>query len=231
MEASGLVVALAQMAPPGVATGARLISDADKSLLLAEEQALVANAVAARQREFATGRALLRCLIGTSASILVGPTRAPSWPAGVVGSLAHDRSVAVAAVSRLSTITALGIDVEPIDQLPADMARVILRDDEEKIDAHLAFTLKEAAYKAWSGSGGGMLEHHDVRLDLPSPEASADSIGRRFTATVVAEGTALHGRWAVVDDWCVALVVVQAAAEPEPDPEPDPELRDGSRHQ
>ena len=207
MDVRGLVDALARMSPPGVLTGARLISALDGDLLGDAERSLVVNAVATRQREFATGRALLRDLIGTSESIMIGPSGAPVWPQGVTGSLAHDRSVAVAAVGRLSTIAAIGIDVEPIDELPADMARVILRHDEQDIDAHLAFTLKEAAYKAWSSLGGRMLEHHDVRLHLAGHEPD-DSVGRRFAATIVTDGRTLEGRWTSVDGWLIAIVVV-----------------------
>ena len=145
-----LAVVLAALAPPGIVTGARLITPDDLGGLRVEERAAVANAVPGRRHEFASGRTLLRELLGTSEAILVGPTRAPRLPAGVVGSLAHDRALVVAAVSHDPTVSALGIDIEPTDLLTSDMARVILRDDERDVDAHLAFTLKEAAYKAWS---------------------------------------------------------------------------------
>lgn len=192
---------LALLAPAGVLTGARVIDAADLDSLHDSERALVANAVAKRQHEFATGRVLLRELLRVPNEILIGPTRAPMLPPGVVGSLAHDRAVAVAAVSRDPGITAIGIDVEPVEPLPADMSRIILRDDEIGIDAHLAFTLKEAAYKAWSNAGGRMLDHHDVRLTVD---------GDRFTATVLPDGRCLDGRWATIDGHHLALVVADA---------------------
>ena len=55
-------------------------------------------------------------------------------------------------------IAALGIDVEPTGPLSAEMAAVILRPDEAGLDAHLAFTLKEAVYKAWSAVGGELID-------------------------------------------------------------------------
>ncbi|MDP2291509.1 MAG: 4'-phosphopantetheinyl transferase superfamily protein [Actinomycetota bacterium] len=194
-----LAAALAALAVPGVVTGARLIVAADLDELHDVERAKVANAVPRRQHEFASGRALLRELLGTNDTIPVGPSRAPHLPQGVVGSLAHDREVVVAAVTRDPAITALGIDVEPAEPLSSDMARVILRDDEAGLDAHLAFTLKEAAYKAWSTGGGRMLDHHEVRLRVD---------GDRFTATVLPDGSDLRGRFAMAADRYVALVMV-----------------------
>jgi len=191
--------ALAAMAPPGIVTGSRLITPADFESLHMSERAAVANAVPVRRHEFASGRALLRDLAGTIEAIPVGPTRAPLLPPGVVGSLAHDRLVAVAAVSRDPSVAALGIDVEPTEPLATEMARVILRDDERALDAHLAFTLKEAAYKAWSTGGGRMLDHHEVRVSVE---------GWSFTATVLPDGRELRGRFATVAGRHVALVIV-----------------------
>lgn len=194
-----LEVVLAALAPPGIVTGARLITPDDLGGLRVEERAAVANAVPLRQHEFASGRALLRELLGTAAAIPIGPTRAPLLPAGVVGSLAHDRMVVVAVVSRDPSVAALGIDVEPSEPLSGEMARVILRDDERDVDAHLAFTLKEAAYKAWSTGGGRMLDHHEVRVSVE---------GSSFTATVLPDGRELSGRFATVAGRHVALVIV-----------------------
>lgn len=199
LDPHDLAAALAALAAPGVVTGARLIVAVDLDGLHDVERAKVANAVLRRQHEFASGRALLRELLGTDDTIPVGPSRAPHLPHGVTGSLAHDREVVVAAVTRDPAITAIGIDVEPAEPLSSDMARVILRVDEAGLDAHLAFTLKEAAYKAWSTGGGRMLDHHDVRLHLK---------GDCFTATVLPDGRELRGRFATVADRHVALVLV-----------------------
>lgn len=196
-----LSAALAEMAGPGVVTGVRLITPEDMDTLLAEERDAVAKAVPRRQREFASGRALLHELLGTTDAVLVGPTRAPLLPPNVVGSLAHDRTVVVAAVSRDPEVAAVGIDIEPAEPLGGDVSRVILRDDEVGLDAHLAFTLKEAAYKAWSTSGGRLLDHHEVRLAIH---------GSRFSATVIPGGRRFHGRFATVAGRHVALVIVDS---------------------
>ena len=191
--------ALVALAPPGVRTGVRRIDPADVDRLAPIERVAVERAVDKRRREFATGRVLLRELLGSADGIAVAAGRAPVWPPGWCGSLAHDHEYTVAAVSDAPGVRALGIDVEPATPLAADLARLILRADEAGLDAHLAFSLKEAAYKAWSATGGRLLDHLDVRMTVD---------GGRFTAVVVDDGVHLDGRFAVAAGRIVALVVV-----------------------
>jgi 4'-phosphopantetheinyl transferase EntD len=186
------------MAPAGVAVGARRITAADIDGLFSDEARIVARAVPGRRNEFATGRALLRSLMDRHVPIAVGANRAPVFPAGVRGSLAHDRTFAVAAVTRDPSISSIGIDIEPTTALGPTVSSSILRRDERDLDAHLAFALKEATYKAWSGLGGRMLDFHEVRLDV------ADF---RFRAEVVADATRFHGTFATTEGRWVALVV------------------------
>lgn len=198
IDVAALAQALRGLAPPAVETGVRAIDASDIARLGAGERALVAGAVDTRRREFATGRRLLRELIGTSDPIMVGEGGRPMLPAGIVGSLAHDRDVAVAVVSRSLRIVAMGVDVEPDHALSTEVSRLILRPDEAVIDAHVAFTLKEAAYKAWSAMGGGMLDHHDVHLEIA---------GGRFVAHVVDADVDLDGSWTTVSGRHLAVVL------------------------
>jgi enterobactin synthetase component D len=198
VEISHLAAALSALAPAGIVTGARLITANDLASLSPAERSLVDRAVPSRQAEFATGRELLRGLLGSRAEILVGPTRAPLLPPGVVASLAHDSAVAVAAVGRNAGLISLGIDVEPVTDLTDDEAGLILRRDESHIDPCLAFSLKEATYKAWSTAGGRLLEHHDVQLHVETD---------RFEACVVEDGRVFRGGYSRVADRYLALVV------------------------
>lgn len=191
---------LRDLTVPTVLSGVRRIDASDISGLEMREREHVAGAVEKRQREFATGRRLLRELIGVAEPILVLPGGRPALPAGVVGSLAHDRDVAVAVVSRDQGIAALGIDVEPDVPLTPAVARIILRADEHSIDPHLAFTMKEATYKAWSAMGGPMLDHHDVRLELDD---------RRFRANIVGGDVEFEGTWATEAGRHLAFVAAE----------------------
>jgi 4'-phosphopantetheinyl transferase EntD len=193
--------ALRSIAPATIRTGCRRIHAADRAGLHDVERQHVRNAVPKRQNEFATGRALLRYLLDHDGPIVVAPSRAPSWPDGTRGSLAHDDELAVAAVTRDPRIVAIGIDIEPATPLSAAMAEVILRPEERGFDAHLAFTLKEAAYKAWSALGGRLLGHHEVLLSKR---------GKWFRAAVVDDGVHFGGAYATAGGRALALVIVAA---------------------
>jgi 4'-phosphopantetheinyl transferase EntD len=143
---------------------------------------------------------LLRQLVGTEAAITARADRAPVLPSGVVASLAHTASIAVAVVAAAGSFVALGVDLEVASALDDDIGRIVLRPDEAGIDVALAFTLKEAAYKAWSGLGGRLLEHHDVRLVLGPDD--------RFEVVEVASATVLGGRHANVAGHHLAVVAV-----------------------
>jgi 4'-phosphopantetheinyl transferase EntD len=193
--------ALRTLAPPWVRTGARAIDIADLDGLWPGERAAVAQAVGRRQAEFATGRALLRQLIGDDVEIRRGDDRRPHFPSGVIGTLAHDQEIAVAATTTSPSCRALGVDVEMATAISPDVASLILRPEERHLDPHLVFVLKEAVYKAWSSLGGGLLDHHEVTVAL-------DDSGRDFTATVDVGAAQFSGRYVAVDRRHLALVVV-----------------------
>ena len=94
--------------------------------------------------------------------------RRPIWPAGFVGSIAHDDALAVAVAARAGSVHTVGIDVERFDALTPRDAYVVLRDDEldfvgnEPSRATLLWSVKESAYKAWCT---GL----DIELDRVDP--------------------------------------------------------------
>ncbi|MEO6122860.1 MAG: 4'-phosphopantetheinyl transferase superfamily protein [Ilumatobacteraceae bacterium] len=183
------------MTPPTVLVDAAGIDSRFVALLRPGEVASLGRVADRRRNEFATGRALLRGLVGEQFEFLAIRGGPPLLPVGWVGSIAHDDAVAVVAVSSHPAIESIGIDIEPTTKLDPAMSEMILRPDELGIDAHLAFTLKEATYKAWSAAGGEFLEHHDVRLTvrdgvftaeiLPgvgmSPDHNIGTLARSFT--------------------------------------------------
>ena len=129
-------------------------------------------------------------MIGADVVIPMGTDRRPVLPEGVRATLAHDDTWAVAVATRDEAIRALGIDIEPDERLEAELVEIILRPDHRDLagialDARLAFTLKEAAYKAWSAAGGRVLDHHDVRLTASPTTFSAHD----GTGALVAGGT------------------------------------------
>jgi 4'-phosphopantetheinyl transferase EntD len=195
--------ALRQIAPSGVLTGARCVDDADVVGLFPVERDLVRAAVTSRQREFATGRALLRALLGERVAIPAMVSRAPQMPDGTCASLAHDADVAVAALSRGGFVRSLGVDIETKASVELDLAPEVLRPDDPVIDAALAFCVKEAVYKAWSGLAAAngtwrVLEFRDVRLDVDGDRFAGAVLDRACSGTaMVIDGrfVSVCGRW------------------------------------
>jgi 4'-phosphopantetheinyl transferase EntD len=203
---------LGVMAGGRVTVGARAIDPGDEDLLIGAERAVVVHAIPERRAEFATGRVLLRELLETCEAIAVRPDRTPALPAGFVGSLAHDRDYAIAAVCRDPAVRAIGVDIEPWAEMDAGTAEIIRR-PEEAMDPVSALVMKEASYKAWSGLGGPLLESHDIHLVVN--DTAGLGAGRAFHEfdAAVAERLVLHGRYADVMDRWIAIVVHPEAGE------------------
>ncbi len=190
--------ALRLLAPVGVVVGAAIIDPADEVRLLVGDGAPV-SAVARRRHEFASGRRLLRSLLGAEVAIPVREDRGPQLPGGWCGSLAHDDVFVVGAVASERLFQSIGVDLEPAVELEADVARIVVRDDEVGLDPTLVFALKEAAFKAWSSLGGRMLEHHEVLVRA--------SDGRSESIVLDGELT-IAGRYAMVGERWLALATV-----------------------
>jgi 4'-phosphopantetheinyl transferase EntD len=145
-----------------------------------EEAALVRSAVAERRREFTAGRncarATLRALGIAEVAIPVGAGRAPRFPGDVSGSITHAGAYCAAAAIHRGPVASIGIDAESIAPLPSALVAMILSARERAAFtdhavapydlAKLAFSAKEAFYKAWYPLTGVMLEFRDVAIAL-----------------------------------------------------------------
>jgi 4'-phosphopantetheinyl transferase EntD len=133
-----------------------------------------------RQLEAATTR-LLTALAGTLGEPMppggatpLGPRR---WPRGVKGSLAHDDAVIVAVASRARVFAAIGIDIEPKEELPADVVDLVAtsaereRNGDDLVTLRHVFCAKEAVFKALWPRDGRFLEFDDVEVDLRAGRA------------------------------------------------------------
>ncbi|MGB8861156.1 MAG: hypothetical protein WCC60_18005 [Ilumatobacteraceae bacterium] len=191
--------ALPSLSVAGVELGARLITDDDVPAMLGDEALSIRTARPARRREFASGRALLRQLLGTTEAFPCDPGRCPTPSSGSRCTLAHDTSIVVAAITQDPSIAALGIDVESASEADRELAEAVLRPDESTLDPCLAFVIKEAAYKAWSTVGGRVLSPHDVHVELVDAEFHAEVVDGRFV---------IPGRWVAAGDRWMALAVL-----------------------
>jgi 4'-phosphopantetheinyl transferase EntD len=142
--------------------------------------------------------------------VLRDPQGAPRWPDGVVGSITHCPGYRAAAVAPARTVALLGIDAEPDEPLPPDVAASVSGVAERAalhrwaLPDRLVFCAKEAVYKAWAPATGDWLDFSDVRI-APSPDGT-------LSATVTRGlGGVLTGRWLSRDG--LLLVVVTGCAD------------------
>jgi 4'-phosphopantetheinyl transferase EntD len=196
-------------------------------MLYPDEEAVVANAVDKRRREFATGRACARAALAglglPPVSIVPGPGGAPQWPSGVVGSITHCAGYRAAAVARESEFAAIGLDAEPHDELPRGVLEAVTSPGERARVATLAatmpevrwdrllFSAKESVYKAWFPLTGRWLGFEDACVDFCLEN-------RTFTARFLVDGpavngetlTAFAGRWLVANGLITTAIVIRA---------------------
>ena len=174
--------AIDALSPPGVLIGHRLISLGDEDALLPEEAAAFASSVAKVRRASGAARTVARQLLERlghpTCAVPKSASGAPIWPPDVVGSMAHDSRVAVAAVGRSRDIAALGIDVEPAEILPPDLLDIVATPQErsrlgdDPCGGRLLFVAKEAVYKAVYPLDQTFLDHHDVHVSLADRKAT-----------------------------------------------------------
>lgn len=175
----------------------------DRPLYSAEEKA-VANAVEARRREFAAGRACSRealADLGEPGGVLPrAEDGRPMWPEGVTGSIAHTRSHCVAVAARQAEVRAVGVDLEISETLeqplwrrictPREHAWVLEHTSSERLRGILVtllFSSKEAVYKCVYPEIRRFLDFDDVEIQL-------DPVTGRFSPRVRTKTAELPGR-------------------------------------
>ncbi|WP_246683217.1 4'-phosphopantetheinyl transferase superfamily protein [Mesorhizobium sp. B2-1-3A] len=177
--------ALAALAPYGVRTGCRLIREGDETHLLPEEARSIPARQPAMRRASGAARWIAHRLLADigfdDVALPRAPSGAPAWPDGIIGSLAHDDDMAVAAVATVATvgrILSLGIDVEPALPLPDDIFGIVVTaaDRTGAADPRLAgrilFAAKEAVYKAAYPLDREVLGYEDIAVDLDAGRAT-----------------------------------------------------------
>ena len=174
--------AIDQIAVPGILLDHRVIASGDEFALLPEEYSAFATSVTKVRRASGAARIVARELLYRLGHVQRAVTKsasgAPIWPRGLVGSLAHDAEIAVAAIAKRCEYLGLGIDVEPAESLEPDLLELIATATEramiqnDPLHGRLLFAVKEAVYKAVYPEDGLFLDHHDVEVSLEGRKAS-----------------------------------------------------------
>ena len=158
--------------------------------LLPDEEVFMASAAISRRAEFAAGRfcghqAVARLGLPDQ-PIIVGVKGEPIWPKGIVGSITHDRDIAVAVVAPAKAVSAIGIDLLALSHI-LDSSVASLIGSQNEIDGIndliaasgpylgigdvpvnpllLAFSAKESAIKAVSPLLDDYLDFRDIKLN------------------------------------------------------------------
>ncbi|WP_406069080.1 4'-phosphopantetheinyl transferase [Micromonospora sp. NBC_01638] len=192
----------ADLFPAGV-VAVEAFDDAEPAPLFPEEERLIAGAGSKRRTEFATARRCAReALAGLGcppAPVLPGEGGAPTWPAGVVGSITHCVGYRLVAVAPASTLWTLGVDAEPNEPLPPGLlgcvasapervaVTALLASDPSVRWDRLLFCAKEAVYKVW-------FPLTRQPLDFTGAVVTIDAAGRTFDARLTVPGPRLDGR-------------------------------------
>jgi len=163
---------------PSVLVGYRVISEGDELALLYEEMESFSSPAIERRRASGAARRVARDLMNSMGVAGLPIPRstfgAPIWPAGVVGSMAHDNRIAVAAVGLRRDMDSVGIDIERAVPLPPGMLELIATRREQcaiadnPLRAKLLFSIKEAVYKAAYPLDHEFLDFPDIEVDLAS---------------------------------------------------------------
>jgi 4'-phosphopantetheinyl transferase EntD len=205
---------------PSLVQSAEEYGDSLDAHLHEDERDLVANAVPARRREFATGRTCarraMRHLGHPAVAIGRGEMGNPLWPAGLVGSITHCEGYRAAAVAPAKSILTIGIDSELRLALPRGLLTSIataleVRQVMALTEAdpatpwdRLLFSAKEAIYKAWFGL------HRETR-GFKEVVVRIDSDGDNLLGWVKARGlqaptACIAGRW-MLTEWLILTAV------------------------
>jgi 4'-phosphopantetheinyl transferase EntD len=178
---------LSQALPRGAVGAVRRILPGDEDRLTRAETVSLGRAVPNRRRASGAARVLARALLGAilipPPDILRSPSGAPIWPDGIIGSLAHDESLATAVVGSAAVLDGIGVDIEPAERLEDELIASILSPVERRffsddpLGGKTAFCVKEAVFKAVNPRDCLFLEFGDVALD-PTLGIATTSYGR-----------------------------------------------------
>jgi enterobactin synthetase component D len=134
-------------------------------VLATEEAAYASHLGLPRRRTWVGGRVAMREALARSGlrapPVLADARGAPELPSGMVGSISHKESLAVALIATVAegTSARVGVDIEVDETRPYDIGSKVLTDDEaaeiaefewprRQSETRLRFSAKEAIYKA-----------------------------------------------------------------------------------
>jgi 4'-phosphopantetheinyl transferase EntD len=209
----GMAELFSSLFPAPVAAASVTLSDFCFPLF-PEEEFIVARAVPKRRVEFSAGRHCARSAIRqlgyTDCAIPHAKDRAPVWPYGLIGSIAHTAGYCAAVVAIPGQLRSLGIDVEQSGAvsrsllenilLPREIQQMQLLESSSSLNWLAAFfCAKEAAYKAFYTMAREFIGFHDAQIRFDLEQASFTAEILRRPVSTAAWPSQLWGRYAALE--------------------------------
>lgn len=189
-------------------------------------------AILKRKVEFAAGRFCARSALQqlgywSDALLVRGTDRAPTWPAGYLGSISHCNGLAIAAAAKTSCWSGVGIDIEhPLDKEAAQpIVAQLATNAEMRIGtekgltleqwATLIFSAKESLFKALYPKVGRYFDFLDTAVCQLRAEEACIVIQLLTTLSPqYVEGAEYCVRYTYFDDCVVTLCQLPIQAAP-----------------
>jgi 4'-phosphopantetheinyl transferase EntD len=174
-----------------------------------------------RRQEFQAGRQAARwamAQLGLPARpIPMANDRSPEWPDGLVGSISHCRGACFAIVAQSAQFRGLGIDIEPLADLPQDIWDTVLRAEELQSIQRLPsdtwgraalqhFVAKEAVYKAQFPISKRLIDFHAIRLTMAFDHLSAEFM---IDIPSFVAGSKLQGKLVQTEAFVASVVTIE----------------------
>jgi 4'-phosphopantetheinyl transferase EntD len=194
----------------------------DGQHLLPAEAIIIERAAAKRRADFSTGRycavQALGRFVNYRPEILQGKGKEPLWPNGIVGSISHSQSLTGAVVARQADVTAIGLDIETIGGVQADMWHLLFNADEQTliqskqdnavIWATLLFSLKESFYKLQYPLTSLFLDFTDMIIYEVNGRLSFSSINPQNNLSAVALNE-IETHWTIAGNQLISICYIR----------------------
>jgi len=177
----------------------------------------IARSVAKRKAEYLAGRRAAMAALSEAGAeagdLAIGPSRAPAWPQGFIGSITHAVGIAAAVAMRENAVRGVGIDIEHmvapgafdaivqsvVDAAERKVLAALARQFGEPMALTIAFSAKESFYKATAAEVGRVFEFSALKI-VDSDEATIEAEIAETLVPALPAGMRFRLGYSLLDD-------------------------------